>query len=48
MGQREQNENIRGYLTVNRRYKDRLFRMVFQKKEDLPDLYNAINYKEYM
>lgn len=27
---------------VNRRYKDRLFRMVFSQKEDLLELYNAI------
>ena len=28
---------------VNRKYKDRLFRLVFQDKEDLLSLYNAVN-----
>lgn len=32
---------------INRNFKDRLFRMVFQKKEDLLDLYNAINGTSY-
>ena len=31
----------------NRKYKDSLFRMVFKEKEDLLDLYNAINGTEY-
>ena len=31
----------------NRNYKDTLFRMVFKKKEDLLDLYNAINGTDY-
>lgn len=31
----------------NRRYKDSLFRMVFKKKEDLLDLYNAVNGTNY-
>lgn len=35
--------NIRG----NRNYKDSLFRMVFKKKKDLLDLYNAVNGTEY-
>ena len=35
--------DIRG----NRKYKDSLFRMVFQKKSDLLELYNAINGTEY-
>ena len=35
--------DIRG----NRKYKDSLFRMVFRKKSDLLELYNAINGTEY-
>lgn len=31
----------------NRKYKDSLFRMVFSKKEDLLELYNAINGTDY-
>ena len=31
------------YPTTNREYKDGLFRLVFQKKEDLLSLYNAGN-----
>ena len=33
--------------TVNRNYKDRLFKLVFEKKEDLLQLYNAINNTDY-
>ena len=36
-------QNIHG----NRKYKDSLFRMVFHRKEDLLDLYNAINGTNY-
>lgn len=36
-------QNIEG----NRKYKDSLFRMVFEKKEDLLELYNAINGTHY-
>lgn len=32
---------------VNRQYKDRLFKLIFRKKEDLLQLYNAINNTEY-
>ena len=32
---------------VNRNYKDRLFKLVFEKKEDLLQLYNAINDTDY-
>lgn len=39
---------ILGILYPNRKYKDRLFQRVFQKKEDLLDLYNAINHTAYM
>ena len=34
-------------LTVNRKYKDHLFRMIFQDKKDLLELYNAINDSSY-
>lgn len=34
-------------LYPNRKYKDRLFQKVFEKKEDLLDLYNAINHTTY-
>ena len=34
-------------IQVNRQYKDRLFKLVFKKKEDLLQLYNAINGTEY-
>lgn len=36
-----------GILYPNRKYKDRLFQRVFQKKEDLLELYNAINHTAY-
>lgn len=36
-------QNIEG----NRKYKDSLFRMVFEKKEDLLELYNAIDGTHY-
>ncbi len=32
---------------VNRKYKDHLFRFVFQNKKDLLDLYNAVNGTDY-
>lgn len=32
---------------VNKKYKDRLFRMVFSRKEDLLELYNAVNNSRY-
>ena len=31
----------------NRQYKDRLWRMIFNNKEDLLQLYNAINHTDY-
>ena len=34
-------------LRVNRKYKDRLFRFLFQEKKDLLQLYNAINGSDY-
>lgn len=33
--------------TINREYKDRLFKKVFESKEDLLSLYNAINGTDY-
>lgn len=35
------------YPPPDREYKDRLFRLVFQKKEDLLSLYNAVNGTDY-
>ena len=35
------------FMKVNRKYKDRLFRIVFREKEDLLDLYNAVNGSNY-
>ena len=32
---------------VNKKYKDRLFRLIFHEKEDLLELYNAINGSDY-
>lgn len=34
-------------MKVNRKYKDRLFRIVFREKEDLLELYNAVNGSSY-
>ncbi|MCI9149578.1 MAG: hypothetical protein HFI42_03630 [Lachnospiraceae bacterium] len=34
-------------LRTNRKYKDRLFRFLFQEKKDLLDLYNAVNESFY-
>ena len=34
-------------IHINRQYKDRLFRMVFRRKRELLDLYNAVNGTEY-
>ena len=36
-----------GNAVVNRTYKDRLFRLVFRKPEDLLTLYNAVNGSDY-
>ena len=32
---------------INKKYKDRLFRLIFQGKKDLLELYNAINNSDY-
>ena len=40
--------NSQEHPTVNRQYKDRLFRMVFSRKEDLLSLYNAIKNALYL
>ena len=34
-------------VKVNKKYKDRLFRMVFNRKEELISLYNAVSHSEY-
>lgn len=34
-------------VTVNREYKDRLFKLVFREKKDLLELYNAVNNTAY-
>ena len=34
-------------VKVNKKYKDRLFRMVFNRKEELLSLYNAVSHSEY-
>lgn len=34
-------------LTVNRKYKDHLFRFIFREKKDLLELYNAVNNSSY-
>lgn len=39
--------NTQVYPSANRAYKDRLFHLVFQKKEDLLSLYNAVNSTSY-
>lgn len=47
IGQETIEQNDQYYPTANRNVKDRLFRFIFQKKEDLLDLYNAINQSNY-
>ena len=39
--------NTDEYPEADRQYKDRLFRFVFQKPEDLLSLYNAVNGTDY-
>ena len=34
-------------ININRNYKDRLFRLAFQEKGDLLDLYNAVSGRQY-
>ena len=34
-------------IKLNRNYKDRLFRLAFQEKKDLLDLYNAVSGRQY-
>ena len=43
----QKSNNGQEYPTVNRQYKDRLFRMVFSRKEDLLSLYNTVNGTDY-
>lgn len=40
-------QNLLSGIYPNRKYKDRLFQRVFQNKEDLLELYNAINHTSY-
>lgn len=40
-------ENNQYYPNADRNVKDRLFRFIFKKKEDLLDLYNAVNESNY-
>ena len=40
-------QNLLSGIYPNRKYKDRLFQRVFQNKEDLLELYNAINNTAY-
>src|SRR5699024_136720 len=41
------NVNDSEYPTADRKYKDRIFRLVFSNKEDLLSLYNAVSGTEY-
>lgn len=34
-------------IRINKKHKDRLFRKIFEKKEDLLSLYNALNGSDY-
>lgn len=34
-------------IRMNKKHKDRLFRKIFEKKEDLLSLYNALNGSDY-
>lgn len=47
MNQESNTQNVGSKRHVNRTYKDSLFRMVFQEKKDLLDLYNAVNETAY-
>ena len=40
-------KNFSKYPTLNREYKDSLFRLIFSEKKDLLDLYNALNGTSY-
>lgn len=41
------NKDSQSFYEVNRKHKDSLFRLAFQEKKDLLELYNAINNKDY-
>lgn len=47
----EQNQNVHidtgSHPSVNRKHKDSLFRKIFSEKQDLLDLYNAVNDTDY-
>ena len=40
-------KNFSKYPTLNREYRDSLFRLIFSEKKDLLDLYNALNGTSY-
>ena len=44
---RQKKKSRHSKQTHNRQYKDRLWRMIFNNKEDLLQLYNAINHTDY-
>ena len=43
----KKNDNERRNLTVNRKYKDTVFRMRFTDRKNLLSLYNAVNGSNY-
>ena len=45
--EKQKKKSLHSKQTHNRQYKDRLWRMVFNNKEDLLQLYNAINHTDY-
>ena len=47
MNQEQDTQNTGSKRHVNRKYKDSLFRMIFNEKKDLLDLYNAVNNTSY-
>ena len=53
MAKRRKQRNSRKHVvtnqraTANRKYKDTIFRMLFQDKENLLSLYNAMNHRAY-
>ena len=53
MAKRRKQRNLRKHVvtnqrvTANRKYKDTIFRMLFQDKENLLSLYNAMNHRAY-
>ena len=45
--QSKEQDSGQGEVFVHHKYKDRLFRMIFQDKENLLSLYNALNGTNY-